>query len=401
MTLRFSRPLVVFFALLSPAFVPIRAQPASLAIEAARTAVIVETTTPIEVFARFSVTVSGVRLVSGSFDSPDSFSNPLELNTGTGQLAASFSYTPTQSQPQPSLALDSAWPAGAYAFHVDWKNFSGAAVHGDYAANLAGGWPALPVLQAPQPLLPISSESADFSWLAWDEAPASGGSISFTLYEGLLTLEVIEQILAGDYSSLSSFTVVNAAPALDPATITRAVTGIDLEKDHILVLEFLSRISGATAPVATETRSSRMVTCFYRRDLANYAEWRAENFSETAAGDDSVSGPEADPDQDGVINLHEYAFVMQPLAADTAGLPTPRLVDGAFVFEHRFATSATDLSLSYEELGDDLVWRSLSSDAYAVATIAAAPSQQTLRVTPVNNGGARRILRTRIGLLSP
>jgi hypothetical protein len=391
--------LFLFAAWVAPC-IRLTAQPATITLEAARTSVIVETTTPIEVLARYSATVTGVRLVAGDFDSPASAATPLALNETATQLAATFTYTPTQSQPAPSLALDAAWPAGSYAFHLDWKTFSGAAVHGDFAVSSTGDWPQTPVLQTPQPLLPIPSASADFTWQAWDDAPDSGGSISFTLYEGLLTAEMIEQLAAGDYSSLSSFTVVDNAPALAATTASREVSGIDPEMDHILVLEFTTRITGSTAPVPTETRSSRMLTYFYRRELRTYAEWRAENFSEADAANDAVSGPTADPDLDGVANLLEYTLAMSPLASDTTGLPVARVVDGLFAFDHALVVGATDLGLGYEALGEDLVWTTMEPESYSVAMIAASPGRQILRVTP-SSTATRKIVRIRATLTSP
>jgi hypothetical protein len=46
--------------------------------------------------------------------------------------------------------------------------------------------------------------------------------------------------------------------------------------------------------------------------LLAIADWEAENFSPSELLDEGVSGPDADPDLDGVSNLYEYAFGTDP-----------------------------------------------------------------------------------------
>lgn len=44
----------------------------------------------------------------------------------------------------------------------------------------------------------------------------------------------------------------------------------------------------------------------------DYASWKTLNFSEAERGDVAISGPEADPDSDGLGNIQEYAFLTAP-----------------------------------------------------------------------------------------
>lgn len=44
----------------------------------------------------------------------------------------------------------------------------------------------------------------------------------------------------------------------------------------------------------------------------DYASWKTLNFSEAERGDVAISGPEADPDGDGLGNIQEYAFLTAP-----------------------------------------------------------------------------------------
>src|SRR5690606_8571745 len=55
-------------------------------------------------------------------------------------------------------------------------------------------------------------------------------------------------------------------------------------------------------------------------EFAPFAAWQGEQFGEDAENE-LVSGEAADPDADGLINLLEYAFVLDPQAASPVGLP--------------------------------------------------------------------------------
>lgn len=87
---------------------------------------------------------------------------------------------------------------------------------------------------------------------------------------------------------------------------------------------------------------------------ATIEQWRAVHFATTnyagAATDD------ADPDSDGLPNLLEYAFGLNPTQADPAGQLVPTLVhkDGAAWFACEFLrnTNATDLTFTVEASND-------------------------------------------------
>lgn len=58
---------------------------------------------------------------------------------------------------------------------------------------------------------------------------------------------------------------------------------------------------------------------------AGYSAWVGSHFSEAEQGDASVSGPEADPDGDGIENLVEYALGLDPRQSGVDGLPVTGL----------------------------------------------------------------------------
>ena len=86
-----------------------------------------------------------------------------------------------------------------------------------------------------------------------------------------------------------------------------------------------------------------------------YAEWRAKAFSAEEAGDDDISGPGADPDGDGMVNLLEYALLGLPKTS-SAALPVVAVerltvdnVEGDYLtVTYSPRTDAADLSLTIE-----------------------------------------------------
>ncbi len=93
-----------------------------------------------------------------------------------------------------------------------------------------------------------------------------------------------------------------------------------------------------------------------------YAGWQYSHFGTET--DPDIIGETADPDGDGVINLVEYAFGLDPLsAASTSGPNTSLQYDGMSGFTHLFVSyhtpaDADDISISAEESTDLVNWRS-------------------------------------------
>jgi hypothetical protein len=56
-------------------------------------------------------------------------------------------------------------------------------------------------------------------------------------------------------------------------------------------------------------------------DGGPYENWRARYFTAAELADASISGDGADPDADGIPNLVEFAFNLNPRAASHPGLP--------------------------------------------------------------------------------
>jgi hypothetical protein len=83
-------------------------------------------------------------------------------------------------------------------------------------------------------------------------------------------------------------------------------------------------------------------------EFSPFAAWQGLQFGPDAEVEE-VSGAEADPDGDGLGNLVEYAFELDPLASSRAGLPRPAWieVDGLGYFGVQFRRRPAPSELTY------------------------------------------------------
>jgi len=79
--------------------------------------------------------------------------------------------------------------------------------------------------------------------------------------------------------------------------------------------------------------------------------WRASRFTPTELTDWSFSGDGADPEGDGVVNLLEYAFGLEPKNPDNTGFPTVAQDNGCLALTYRQSKAAVDLNLAVEACG--------------------------------------------------
>jgi hypothetical protein len=88
---------------------------------------------------------------------------------------------------------------------------------------------------------------------------------------------------------------------------------------------FLSDVGSHTVVVtATDNGTPPLMTqaAFLVTVISPFEAWRRSSFTPAQLAIPDISDPAADPDRDGVINLREYGFSQNPLAPDSAGLPT-------------------------------------------------------------------------------
>ncbi len=120
---------------------------------------------------------------------------------------------------------------------------------------------------------------------------------------------------------LMAYTLASSAPA---GANFQAAVKTQASVNALLALSGAAITPGPTFPI---TSALFTVGASVR---TSYADWKKKMFSATQQNDPSVSGPTADPDGDGVPNILEYAFNLDPLipderddAAKGSGVPQP------------------------------------------------------------------------------
>lgn len=81
--------------------------------------------------------------------------------------------------------------------------------------------------------------------------------------------------------------------------------------------------------------------------LLGYDDWRFILFTQAEVADDSISGPLADPDRDGLNNLLEYALGLNPKAPNLTRL-TPAIIDGHLALSYPARSINTDIDIFAE-----------------------------------------------------
>ncbi len=104
----------------------------------------------------------------------------------------------------------------------------------------------------------------------------------------------------------------------------------------------------------------------------SYTQWRALFWPPSAATNDLISAPSADPDGDGLSNFTEYAFGSDPLRASTPpsiGAAIEQFEDEPhLVLSVQVSEAARDAVFSWEQSEDLVNWTSASSSLALVAS---------------------------------
>jgi len=176
---------------------------------------------------------------------------------------------------------------------------------------------------------------------------------------------------------LNTFTYTNQAPALSPIgnktvsegqAITFTVSATDPDNDS-LEYSAAGLPQGATFNPATRTFSwtpahsqigtyNNLIFTVSDGNLLDsepiiitvasvlpetYEQWKAQKFTPEQQADPNISGETADPDHDGIQNLYEYAFNLDPLSADSSAYQY-YLLNNHFTIKYRKIKSARDLT---------------------------------------------------------
>lgn len=127
-----------------------------------------------------------------------------------------------------------------------------------------------------------------------------------------------------------------------------------------------------------------------------FASWRSAWFPANA--DDLDAFGLQDPDRDGISNLFEYAFDLNPTQADANGLQAlPHIINlsgrTGLAFQKR--ATATDLTYRIESSADLFTWQDASNDIETVSTPGASAAISSFAVRP-GHAPSHLFLRVRI-----
>ena len=101
------------------------------------------------------------------------------------------------------------------------------------------------------------------------------------------------------------------------------------------------RVTNSTGSSALSTAATLVVS-------DHFASWQARYFSAAELLDAGISGPDADPDEDGVSNLMEFALGASPFEASRPGLEMVVPGDGRMYLRLRKPAMSMDVSLSVQ-----------------------------------------------------
>jgi hypothetical protein len=184
------------------------------------------------------------------------------------------------------------------------------------------------------------------------------------------------------------FTLTRTGPTTTPLYVPLSIGGTAVSATHyaalpsgVLIPAGSSSATVTVVPVADAiAQGDRSVTLAVATDFSlsagtpasatvtikdkPYDAWRFAKFNAPQLANSTVSGPDADPDADGLPNLLEYAFALEPFAADGPSvLPAaaPGL-DDHLIFTYFQATDRADLIFT-PEWTDDLggTWQNTAS----------------------------------------
>ena len=124
-----------------------------------------------------------------------------------------------------------------------------------------------------------------------------------------------------------------------------------------------------------------------------WEDWRSANFNSTELADPLISGPDADKDRDGIVNLLEYAAATNPGLSNT--IPASAKRNGATLeFTYTRNKAATDLSylVKWSETLAPGSWSTFGIPDQNPAPLSETATTETLRIL-VPAGNLRRFVR--------
>ncbi len=132
--------------------------------------------------------------------------------------------------------------------------------------------------------------------------------------------------------------------------------------------------------------------------IARFADWREDYFTAEELDNEEVSGPLADPADDGLENAVKYAFGLDPREPARDALPVPEMVDGELRLTFPRRTDADDLTYRVQASDNLVEWASGPEGVETVSVAETEDGFEQVTVRPVGELDARAFLRILIEL---
>lgn len=205
----------------------------------------------------------------------------------------------------------------------------------------------------------------------WDVLQVTG-TLTLTATAGnRLNIDVVSLDLGNAPGSAANFN-----PAQDYVfpliTTTGGITGFD---EAAIDLDLGAFANSFTGQFAVAVSGNNLVLTYY---TATYDAWSATEFSPAELLNPSISGPNADPDLDGLPNLVEFALGKGPKAVNTTGVPEVSVIATNWAYTYTRPTDRDGITYTVEKSTDLVNWNTTS---VTHALVSSAAGVDTWRAT--------------------
>lgn len=336
--------------------------------KSATTTVLTNQSNPVAVGATLGLTatVTGATTGTVTFYDDTTVLGSAPLSGGTATFTTSFA------------------AAGTYSLSAGFDGSAVAEVSRSAALSLvvSAALPQVSVVAGASAAAEFGTAPATFT-IVRTGSTAQALSVPFTL-SGSATVTT-------DYSVPGSPLVIPAGASSAVVTIVPVADGVPEGLESITLT---IPANSAAYVLTTATASTNLAD-------APYDAWRFGQFTAEQLGSATVSGSQADPDSDGVVNLFEYLFKTNPLAANQGILP---IVSEATVGTLRYREisfpqnlAATDLEWVVEVASAGGSWSS-GADATAVqsSTTTDGVTVRVVRDSTATTAASPRLIRLKV-----
>jgi hypothetical protein len=152
---------------------------------------------------------------------------------------------------------------------------------------------------------------------------------------------------------------------------------------------------------ATAGAAGKTFHASFSYNLTNFIAWQNVYFTPAQLANPAISGPTADPEQDGVNNLMKYALMMNPWQPAQNTIQAG-IAGGDFALTYTRRQWATDLQYSVDVSTNLTSWDT-SGTQFSQSVVSDNGTKQVIQVveSPAGQPYPSRFFRLRITYLSP